>query len=273
MHVENCVLKAFAFDIFLPDESTSRFYIFHDLAELFGEEFNYDALKRLKKLLAAHPDNPKGKLSLDQEADNVTLTAAKPEVICLVAQVINENCIKQYKTTYTAAEYEAILHALRSWKRPKPKKWAAGDFFAFELSNGELAFGQVLSKSRSGSAYCALLEAKSDEMLSVDDLQSRRVVSVLSLVYMGLLDKGVGKVIGSGAPVTPPTVSSRSFGEETLQDLAEAYFGLAPWNVGWCGDDCYYDKLLCAGIERPGNCLWLSDEERRAYRAKHGITA
>jgi hypothetical protein len=156
MRIENCILKAFAFDIFLPDESTPQFYIFHDLADLFGEEFNHDALRRLRKLLAAHPDNPKGKLSTDHEADRVSLRASKPEVIWLVAQVINENCIEQYKTTCTAADYGEVLHALKSWKRPKPKKWETGDFFSFELSNGER--GQRRQRRRLGrrhDGHCA----------------------------------------------------------------------------------------------------------------------
>jgi hypothetical protein len=281
MHKQENILKAFAFDIYLPDESSSRFYIFHDLAELFGEEFNHDALKRLRKLLAEHADNPKGKLTSDYEADNVSLSASKPEVIWLVARVINENSIQKYKRDYTDSEYQEVLEKLKAWKRPKPKKWSVGDYFCFALSNGELAYGQVLAKGYTAPT-CAQFEARSSEVLSVEEVRKARVISILHL-GPDLLDKGLWKVIGQGRPVTDPdsaslgkrgSVGTTSFGGGTaLQKLAEAYFGLAPWNVGYCGDDYYYDKQLMSGVTRPSHCLWLSEEARKAYRAKHGMTA
>ena len=97
------------------------------------------------------------------------------------------------------------------------------------------------------------------------------------------MDKGVWRVIGSAKILADPDssqhgkrneVGSRSFGSgKHLQTLAEAYFGLAPWNVGYCGDDEYFDKELMPGIKRPDNCLWLDPAERKAYRELHGIRA
>jgi hypothetical protein len=275
------ILEGFAFEIYLPDESSPRFFIFHDLAELFDEEFNRDALTRLKKLLATHPDDPKGKLKADYEADRVSLSASKPEVIWLVARLINENSVQNYKKAYTDGEYQEVLQKLKAWKRPKPHKWGVGDFFVFELSNGELAYGQVLGKQYTAPT-CALFEVKSREMLPTEKIQKARVISILHL-GSDRLDKGRWKVIGSGKLAADPDSSSlgkrgsigtRSFGGgSALEQLAEAYFGLAPWNVGYCGDDQYYDKQLMSGIKRPAGSLWLSDEARTAYRAKHGITA
>lgn len=281
MRQEDSILKVFAFDIHLPDESSPRFYIFHDLAELFGEEFNRDAIKRLKKLLAGHSDNPKGKLTSDYEADNISLSSSQPQVMWLVARLINENSIQKYKKDYTVDEYEEILQKLKAWKRPKPRKWDVGDFFSVELSNGELAYGQVLSKDYRAPS-CALFEAKSHTVLSVNEIRKTRVISILHL-GSDLLDKGRWKVIGTAKPVANPDSSSlgkrfavgtSSFGGgRALQDLAEAYFGLAPWNVGYYGDDYHYDKQLMPGVKRPSRCLWLSEEERKAYRTKHGFTA
>src|SRR6267143_75100 len=244
---EDSILKVFAFDIHLPDESSPRFYVFHDLAELFGEEFNRDAIKRLKKLLAGHSDNPKGKLTSDYEADKVSLSSSQPQVMWLVARLINENPVQKYKKD----------------------------------CNGELAYGQVLSKDYRAPS-CALFEAKSHTVLSVNEIRKTRGISILHL-GSDLLDKGRWKVIGAARPVANPDSSSlgkrfavgtRSFGGGmALQDLAEAYFGLAPWNAGHYGDDYRYDKQLMPGVKRPSQCLWLSEEERKAYRAKHGITA
>jgi hypothetical protein len=281
MSEEKNIFEAFAFDIYLPDETSSRFYIFHDLAELFGEEFNRDALMRLKKLLVEHPESPGRKVVSDYEANNVSLSASKAEIIWLVARLINENSLDKYKKEYSVKEYEEILQKLKAWKRPKPKKWQVGDFFCFQLSNGEFAYGQVLSKDY-GAPSCALFEAKSHAVLSIQEIGKARVISILHL-GSNLLDKGLWKVVGGGKPMADPNssqlgkrfaVGSISFGGgEALQSLAEAYFGLAPWNVGYCGDDYYYDKQLMPSVKRPGNCLWLSEEERDAYRAKHGITA
>jgi hypothetical protein len=69
MTINGSKLDVFAFTIYLPDECSSKFYIFHDLAELFGLEFNEEAAKRLKKLLKEDPNDPGAKLSMDREAD------------------------------------------------------------------------------------------------------------------------------------------------------------------------------------------------------------
>ncbi|MBK1789593.1 Imm26 family immunity protein [Persicirhabdus sediminis] len=279
--IENDTLKAFAFDIQLPDETSPRFYIFHDLAELFGEEFNRDALKRLRKLLRGHPQNPRGKLISDYEADCVSLNASKADVIYLVARIINEESISAYRRECSEEEYAEILAELQGWKRRKPKKWQVGDVFSFSLSNGDLGFGQVLAREY-GAPTCALLDIRSSELISVSEIEKARVISILHL-GSDLLDKGGWQVIGTARVLADPDssqhgslfdVGSTSFGSgQHLQDLAEAFYSLSPWNVGYCGDDEYFDKQLMADVKRPENCLWLNDEKRRAYRDEHGITA
>lgn len=54
-----------------------------------------------------------------------------------------------------------------------------------------------------------------------------------------------------------------------LQELAEAYYGLLPWNAFGEG---YYDEMLMRGFERPKTALVLGPSERLAYCEKHGIT-
>jgi hypothetical protein len=46
---------------------------------------------------------------------------------------------------------------------------------------------------------------------------------------------------------------------------------LEPWNVGYCGDDQYFDKMLVPGVRRPATALILDPEERRRYREQRGF--
>lgn len=279
--IDGDALKAFAFDIRLPDENFSRFYIFHDLAELFGEEFNADALARLRRLLREHPENPRGKLTTDWEADFVSLSASKPDVILLVARLINENAISPHRRDLSEEQYAAILTALRGWKRRKPKPWRIGDVFCFRLPDSRLGYGQVLYKEYDAPT-CALFEIRSEEPLPVEEVRKARVISILH-VGGDLLNKGAWQVLGNtkivANPNSGPTGSRNRIGGESwgsgepLQELAEAYYGLRPWNVGLGGDDRWYDKQLMPGIKRPKTALILSPAERRAYREKHGILA
>lgn len=90
MTINGSKMDVFAFTIYLPDECSSKFRIFHDLAELFGLEFNEQAAKKLKKLLKKGPNDPGAKLSMDREADYVSLRASKADVMGLTVRLINE---------------------------------------------------------------------------------------------------------------------------------------------------------------------------------------
>ncbi len=268
-------LDVFAFTIHLPDECSSKFYIFHDLAELFGLEFNEQAAKKLKKLLKEDPNDPGAKLSMDREADYVSLRASKADVIGLTARLINENSLPSYKRGFSEKDYERINEALSCWKRPKPKPWAVGDVFSFKLLDGSWGFGQVIESHPS----CVLFECKSAHEWAIPDVLKSRVVSILH-IGSDMLDKGVWKVIGNHPPVAkaadsqhgpPNQVGATSFGGGWIvENLANAYFGLVPWNGEYFRED-YLDKLLMPGIEMPDTCWILNPEERRAYRLERGL--
>jgi hypothetical protein len=278
MKIHECKLEAFAFTIHLPDECSSKFWIFHDLAELFGFEFNEQASKKLKKLIKEHPNDPGTKLSMDREADYVSLRASKADVIGLVARLINENSLPAYKRDITDEDYERINVALSSWKRPKPKPWAIGDVFAFKLVDDSMGFGQVID-SQYDAPSCALFELKSAHELVTTEVLKRRVVSILH-IGSDLLDKGVWRVLGNHPPVAQSKKSQHgprnqvgavSFGGgHIIEDLANAYFGLVPWNGEYYRED-YLDKLLMPGIQMPDTCWILGPEERLAYRLERGL--
>lgn len=278
MTIKDSKMDAFAFTIYLPDECSSKFRIFHDLAELFGLEFNEQAAEKLKKLLKEGPNDPGAKLSMDREADYVSLRASKADVIGLIARLINENSLPAYKRDFTDEDYERINLALASWKRPKPKPWAVGDVFAFKLQDGSLGYGQVID-SQHGAPSCALFERKTKDELAGHEVLGSRVVSILH-IGSDLLDKDVWKVLGNHPPVAKSAesqhgprnqVGAKSFGGGGIvEDLANAYFGLVPWNGDYYRED-YLNGLLMPGIQMPETCWTLNPEERRAYRLDRGL--
>ena len=278
MTIKDGKLDVFAFTIHLPDECSAKFRIFHDLAELFGLEFNEQAAKKLKKLLKEDPNDPGSKLSMDREADYVSLRASKADVIALIARLINENSLPVYKRDFKDEDYERIKVALSSWKRPKPKPWAVGDVYAFKLLDGSFGFGQVID-SQYGAPSCALFERKTEDELAGHEVLGSRVISILH-IGSDLLDKGVWKVLGNHPPVAKSAesqhgprnqVGAKSFGGGGIvEDLANAYFGLIRWNGRSYRED-YLNGLLMPGIQMPETCWILNPEERRAYRLERGL--
>lgn len=168
--------------------------------------------------------------------------------------------------------------ALSSWKRPKPKPWAVGDVFAFKLQDGSLGYGQVID-SQHGAPSCALFERKTEDELAGHEVLGSRVISILH-IGSDLLDKGVWKVLGTHPPVAKSKKSQHgprnqvgavSFGGGgVVEDLANAYFGLVPWNGEYYRED-YLDELLMPGIQMPNTRWILGPEERRAYRLERGL--
>ena len=103
---------------------------------------------------------------------------------------------------------------------------------------------------------------------------------VLSILHLGsdCLDKGTWRVVGKAPPRAAPDsgpggkmfeVGSTSYGSGgVLQDLAEACFGLSPWNA--YADQNWLDSMLMAGVKRPANAKLLSPEERAKLGRSEG---
>ena len=279
MKIEGNTLYLFAFNIHMPDESSSRFGIYHDLAGLFGLEYNNEAVKLLRSALRTSGEDPGRKVNIERVASCVYITAARPEVIYLVAKTVNELSLPDFREQLDAGAQADLLDALRSWRRPKPKKWAPGDVFSIELNDGTHAFGQVLAKQYR-SPTCALFEARAAQMEEdLDQVCSSRVVTILRLTP-DQLDKGAWAVLGrlpvvadpdSGPGGPPNQVGSRSFSANVLTSFANAYHGLEPWNSS--ADEYFFDGLLMEGVERPASAKWLSPEPRRQYRVAQGWEA
>ena len=54
-------------------------------------------------------------------------------------------------------------------------------------------------------------------------------------------------------------------------DLAEAYYGLIPWNV--YADEKELDKMLMKGVRRPRSAKVLKRKECKQYRMEKGWEA
>jgi len=280
--VDDGRLLFFAFNIHLPDASSSRFGIFHDVAELLDLEYQEDAVAAFRREAKSRDPVLLRRLRIDWESGSAFIDAAKPDSILFAALVLNDIAVSPHHRLVDGRVEDELRALLRSWKRPKRHPWRKGDVFAAPLSDGSYAHGQVL-KARHRSPTCALLDVRSPAPESgVEAVIGARVLSILHL-GPDLLDQGLWTIIGNASPVVDPdsgpcgdgfSVGDVSFGSGThLVDLAEAYWGIKPWNVGWYGEDDFFGNLLMADVARPDSAWILSPEERARYRAERGITA
>ncbi|MGG2134583.1 Imm26 family immunity protein [Bacillus sp. S2(2024)] len=257
-------IKFGAIEIQLPDASISYFFISEDFAELLGVETNAEAKKILQKELKSYLDQKMYKrISFDQESNYVTISISKPDLMYIVAEYINQliNC------PISEDDKNLIQDQLISYKRPKKQKWKIGDVFVITLTDGSYTFGQVLSKEYSFPT-CTLFDIRTTDILSPEEIVNQRKITLLTIIPIHL-DSHKWKIIGNeevNCAIQP--ISSGSFSSGILNDLAEAYYGLRPWNVN--PDPSYLDKLLQPEIKRPDKAIVLNSEERLKYRKEQG---
>lgn len=261
--------------IFLPDENSREFLVFQDLAELFGVEYNSDAVKMLKKKLK-ELNNLKPKPNIDYEADMVDIYTTSADTIFKVAECINSLTIEKFQVSLSAEQKAKILHDLKVWKRPKPQKWQVGDIFSIRLSDNTFVFGQILPKGDYSNICALFLLRKNDQDYStdfarfIDELKQTKILTVLG-VSMNFFNNGTYKIIGHTIPLVDQSMrlhKNTSYGSGVLKDLAEVYFGLKPWNILY--RENYYDGLLMDGLVRPNNTIVLTPDERLKYRKQLG---
>ena len=255
----------------LPDANQGGFSIFHDLADVFGYEYQNEASKALKTAVK----DVRPKANIDHESDYTHITSSNPGTIIEIVKAIQSLAAPAHRAVLDI-DLNDLKNRLEFAKRnrPKPKRWETGDVFSFELKDGTYTFGQVLRKSW---CTCALLDKRSIEpSISVSGLEGSRALSILH-IGGDRLNTGVWSVLFNLAPIADPDsghggripgIGSISYGGGgTMEDLANAYWGLTPWNVKYKED--YFDGMLQPGITRPNHAIVLSQEDRRAYRLKH----
>ena len=258
-------------NISLPDESFSCFWIFEDLAERFGFEYQSEAVALLKRELKNQADI-KPKPSIDYEADNTHIQSRNADTIFKVVEIVNRLSVNEFQVTLSQKESETILASLKSWKKPKKKKWQVGDIFSIALKDGSFMFGQIIGwqtidRRMIKNPTCAVFELrKTTATVSVAELKESRAICTHN-TDSEYLDKGIFPIRLRGIEliISARNVDQkRTIGDQHLLDLCNAYCGLEPWNVMY--KETYFDEMLCAGIPRPQAALILSSDARNKYR-------
>lgn len=260
----------------LPDENGSSFTIFEDCAELFGQEFQREAYELLKAKIKGLKPQP----IVDYESDYLHITTTNVDTIISIIQAIIELSTTNYKSEFPTIDINELRKQFSSAKknRPKPKTWQTGDVFILPLRDNSFTVGQVLDKKY---CTCALFDTRTNEKtLSSFDFKKLKPISILHLSNGDLLNNGKWEILfneqvtinpksGSGGKMGD--IGSISYGQcRALTNLAEAYWGLTPWNT--LAEENYYDTVLLKNISRPTSAVVLSSTDRKQYRKeKYGI--
>lgn len=249
-----------------PTASEKRCSIFINLAKLFNTEYTSDAVEILK--LKWKETGKKGKLDIDAESDYVSILTSKSAIVDL-AILINDISSNKYELN----NVNEARNIIKGWKQPEPYAWEIGDIFTFQLNNGSFAYGQVLDKTYYNAPTCLLFSYKSEEIEhNIKAVINSKPISILH-VHDDHLNDGAWKVIGNTKAILPPgsgpcgvkgAIGSTDW--DGLEILANAWFGLKPWNEYYKED--YLDKYLLSNVTRPENAIFLNKEELEALGVK-----
>lgn len=261
--------------ILLPDASTSYFFIDEDLAKLFKVETNNEAIKLLRKTARDKLELDLYKrIRFDYESSSVIIRTTNAESILEIARIIHELA----NVYVSEEEINLVKNNLLSYKRPNKQKWETGDIFYFLLRDNTYAFGQVVWKS-STHPVCGLFNFHKTVVPTLEDIISNSFISVLSLTPQSL-DNHSWKIIGNkdvkiqkeDVPQEfsgTSNIGSRDFSSGIFEKLANAFFGVTPWNV-FAKED-FFDELLMPNVSRPENAKVLSTHDRKLYQEEKGF--
>lgn len=260
-----------------PDENDNSFSIFEDCAELFGQEFQSEAYKLLKATLK----DTKPKPSMDYEGDYLHITTANVDAIISAIVAIIELSNSDNRTKFPKLDIDDLKREFTNAKknRPKPKPWDTGDVFIVPLNDGSYTIGQVLSKKH---CTCVVYDFRTltQPTITKAEFKVLKPISILHLSNGDLLNNGHwGILLNEKVTLNSDSGHGGRFGEigslsyggcGVLSDLADAYWGLTPWNTLY--EEDYYDKMLLKNVSRPNTAVILNPTERRNYRKeKYGI--
>jgi hypothetical protein len=270
--IEASSIQLGVLEIVLPTAGEPRCYIFRDLTDLLGVEYNSEALDRFRREWTTQ--GKRGRLDLDREADAVSIYGGR-EAILEAALLIYDLAVPSV-TRPTTAEVEQARAAIKRFKRPPQIPWAVGDVFAAPLLDGSFAVGHVVWEATFAEGFSvraptvALLALRATDLdgVDLDDAMTTRTLAVLH-VQSDSLDSGAWRVLGRrpvvidpfcGPDGKPGEVGSTSW--DGFDILANAWHGLEPWNRFFRTD--FLDQHLLRGIQRPASVVMLTAEERIA---------
>lgn len=157
----------------------------------------------------------------------------------------------------------------------KKQRWDVGDVFLLPLKDGTACIGQVIGREPSAlnSVAIALYDIKGG-WKGLDDFPELRLADIFSaiLVTKDYLDGGGWKVVAREdvdllADKKPYEhlrakgfIGAKIRGSELVEDFANAFYGLAPWDDWYVPD--YLDGYLISPDKKP--------VERLIFSGRHG---
>lgn len=123
--------------IHLPSASEPTFWLMHDLAGLFGLDFNHEARTRLVSALRAAKVRA---ADVDHEADFVFVHAGSAKTMMATLRVL----VERAPGAFAGVDLATVEAALRAWKRPKPIPFDVCDVFAVPLDGERFGAAQVV---------------------------------------------------------------------------------------------------------------------------------
>jgi hypothetical protein len=229
------------FSLHAPSEGLPYWFVSHDFAGALVLDYSKDAAKQLKRLL--------GGLSVrvDYEADAVTLRIKR-----------NVDVIPALRAIYTCvgwdpAELERIEESVRTFKRPRAKKIAAGDTFLIPISDDAVGLGQVLEVRYKAPTVAVFPCVGQARVVERTNLASLKPLSIFHLGRGCSLFTGKWPVVSSHRVVHSPaaglggdrdSIGAISFGGDGyVVELLRAHAGLDTWEQGFA-DPNYLRKFV-----------------------------
>lgn len=231
------------FSLHAPSEGRSYWFVSHDFADALGLDYSRDAARQLEQLLGGLG------VRVDHEADTVTLCIKR-----------NEDVIPALRALYShagwdPAELQQIEQSVRTFKRPRAKKLAAGDTFLIPISDDVVGLGQILEvrhKAPTVAVFRCVGSARDVER------ENPAALRPLAIQHLGLgcsLLTGEWPIISSHPVVHSPSagrggardsVGAVSFGGDGyIVELLRAHAGLDSWEQGFA-DPNYLRKFVLA---------------------------
>jgi hypothetical protein len=250
--------------ILLPDEMSNRFTIFEDLAYLFNTSYQSDAVSLLKFEIDSLELKPRP--SIDYESDFTQIDSVDPKTIFNVAKVILKLSKVENIKDVSEEDFISIYTQLKSWKKPSKQKWRIGDILSVPLINKNFAFGQIIGMHSKNSPILALLDiVKAEDVISKEETKNLKFISAFNSDGEEINSFTYKILFNCEVLVDPQRVKNKnSIGGATLSSIANAYYGLEPWNV--MANENYFADFLLPEIPRPKNVIILNHLERIKYR-------
>jgi hypothetical protein len=152
--------------------------------------------------------------------------------------------------------------------RRKKVDWSVGDVFHIPLADGDVVLAQIVGRGGPlNSVTIAMFDVKckpSDAANAASFIEASRAFAVL-FVTRDLLDIGVWPILGPKPIAIPDSfhpyehlreirfVGAKVIGSAIINEFANAYYGLAPWD-DW-KDPRYLDGLLLSSAKKPRSRL------------------